>query len=187
MGEHSGHELCRAALADLNEELDAMLYAISHEVRAPLRSIDGFSLALEEDCGGGLDGMCLDYLQRIRKATAKTEELIAGVLRVSRQTRGEMSLQPVDMTRPPGQPCSGHTAGEFSFVGVAYFGAVGSLVGNDRHMALGLIDQGQIALLRAGYFDDPFQGEFIFVLERIIIHHAKLQQRIEAQFVTVQQ
>ena len=99
----NGHPDYEAAFKDLNEELDAMLYAFSHEVRAPLRSVEGFSQALEEDCAGDLSGMCLDYLNRIRKAVATAENLIQAVLRVSRRTRGEMDIQDVNLSRLAGE------------------------------------------------------------------------------------
>lgn len=92
-------DLCNAVNKDLNEELDAMLYAFSHEVRAPLRSIDGFSQALEEDCAANLDEACLDYLRRIRKAVGVAENLIQATLRISRRTRGDIEVQDVNLTR----------------------------------------------------------------------------------------
>ena len=93
------HDLYEAVVKDLNEELDAMLYAFSHEVRAPLRSIDGFSQALEEDCAGGLDKTCLDYLARIRRAVGVAENLVQAVLRISRRTRGDVEFQEVNLSR----------------------------------------------------------------------------------------
>lgn len=89
----------RAQIAALNEELDGLLYTISHDIRTPLRALDGFSAALEEDYSAVLDDTGQDYLRRIHLATAKAEGYIQGLLKVSRLTRGYLSLQKIDLSK----------------------------------------------------------------------------------------
>jgi light-regulated signal transduction histidine kinase (bacteriophytochrome) len=70
-----------------NKELDALSYSISHDLRAPLRAIDGFSQALLEDCAEQLDEKARRYLTRVRAATARMAELIEGLLELARVGR----------------------------------------------------------------------------------------------------
>jgi PAS domain S-box-containing protein len=81
-----------------NKELEAFSYSVSHDLRAPLRSIDGFSLALLEDYAETLDADGKDYLQRVRAATQRMAQLIDDLLNLSRVTRAEMSREVVDMS-----------------------------------------------------------------------------------------
>ena len=79
-----------ALLEDANKELEAFSYSVSHDLRAPLRSIDGFSLALLEDYYDNLDDKAKEYIDRIRNATSKMDELIDSMLNLSRITRLEI-------------------------------------------------------------------------------------------------
>ncbi|RII26437.1 MAG: hypothetical protein CXR31_11535 [Geobacter sp.] len=81
-----------------NEELDAFAYSVSHDLRAPLRGIDGFSLALLEDYEDKLDAQGKDYLHRIRNACVRMGRLIDDLLGLSRITRGEMHLEAVNLS-----------------------------------------------------------------------------------------
>ncbi|MBF0102593.1 MAG: GHKL domain-containing protein [Desulfobacterales bacterium] len=85
-------------LQELNHEIDLLLYAISHDLRAPLRSIDGFTEALVEDYGDVLDDMGKDFLHRIKNAGKLLNRYIESALDVSRQTRGEILSESVDLT-----------------------------------------------------------------------------------------
>jgi PAS domain S-box-containing protein len=87
-----------AQLEAANKELEAFSYSVSHDLRAPLRSIDGFGQALQEDCAGRLDDQGLDYLQRIRSASKRMGHLIDDLLQLSRLTRGELRRQKLDLT-----------------------------------------------------------------------------------------
>ncbi len=87
-----------AQLEAANKELEAFAYSVSHDLRAPLRSIDGFGQALQEDYAGHLDGQGLDYLQRIRSASKRMGLLIDDLLELSRLSRGELRRQPLDLT-----------------------------------------------------------------------------------------
>jgi len=80
-----------------NKELEAFSYSVSHDLRAPLRGIDGFSLALLEDYGDKLDEDGRDYLRRVRAATQRMGVLIDDLLSLSRVTRTEMRLEKTDL------------------------------------------------------------------------------------------
>ncbi|NTU42282.1 MAG: hypothetical protein HGA78_04365 [Nitrospirales bacterium] len=81
-----------------NRELEAFSYSVSHDLRAPLRGIDGFSQALMEDYSALLDDQGRDYLQRIRTATQRMAQLIDDLLKLSRLTRAELIFHPVDLS-----------------------------------------------------------------------------------------
>jgi len=80
-----------------NKELEAFSYSVSHDLRAPLRSIDGFSLALLEDYTDKLDVDGRDCLHRVREATQRMGILIDDLLNLSRVTRTEMRLEKTDL------------------------------------------------------------------------------------------
>ena len=81
-----------------NQELEAFSYSVSHDLRAPLRSIDGFSQLLLEDYGPNLDETALGYLRRIKSATDRMSELIADMLQLSRVSRAEVNRTRVDIS-----------------------------------------------------------------------------------------
>jgi light-regulated signal transduction histidine kinase (bacteriophytochrome) len=85
-------------LAALNKEIEAFSYSVSHDLRAPLRSMDGFSLALLEDYGDKLDDEARDSLHRIRAASQRMGRLIDELLGLSRVTRAELSLRSVNLS-----------------------------------------------------------------------------------------
>jgi hypothetical protein len=82
-----------------NQELESFSYSVAHDLRAPLRAIDGFGQALEEDCAGKLDPDAADHLKRIRSSAQHMGELIDGLLGLSRVTRGDLARERVDVTR----------------------------------------------------------------------------------------
>jgi hypothetical protein len=86
------------ALEIANRELEAFSYSVSHDLRAPLRVMDGFSLALLEDYSGALDEQARDYLGRIRAASLNMGVLIDDLLSLSRVTRAEMHPARVDLS-----------------------------------------------------------------------------------------
>ena len=87
-----------AQLEAANQELEAFSYSVSHDLRAPLRGIDGWSLALLEDYGGQLDDRARQYLDRVRSETQRMGMLIDDLLQLSRVTRAQMRLEPVDLS-----------------------------------------------------------------------------------------
>jgi signal transduction histidine kinase len=87
-----------AQLLSVNKELDAFAYSVSHDLRAPLRAIDGFSQALEEDCADRLDEAGKDYLQRVRKGCARMGHLIEDLLQLSRLSRRDIVRTELDLT-----------------------------------------------------------------------------------------
>jgi PAS domain S-box-containing protein len=81
-----------------NKELEAFAYSVSHDLRAPLRGIDGWSLALAEDYAGQLDSRAHQYIDRVRSETQRMGLLIDDLLQLSRVTRTEMQSLPVDLS-----------------------------------------------------------------------------------------
>lgn len=85
-------------LTQLNQELDSFAYAVSHDLRAPLRAMTGFANALKEDYGERLDGEAGLYLEQIDLAARKMGNLIEGLLSLSRSTRGELHTERMDVS-----------------------------------------------------------------------------------------
>ncbi|MCP4692023.1 MAG: hypothetical protein GY859_28520 [Desulfobacterales bacterium] len=80
-----------------NKELEVFAYSVSHDLRAPLRHIDGFSQALLEDHADKMDEEGRDYLERLLGANRRMDRLIKDILRLSRVSRGEMHHETVDL------------------------------------------------------------------------------------------
>ncbi len=93
-------DLTRRALEldAINGELEAFSYSVSHDLRAPLRGIDGFSQALQEEYGDRLDEQARHYLERVRAASRRMAQLIDDMLTLSRVTRSEMRREEVDLS-----------------------------------------------------------------------------------------
>ena len=81
-----------------NRELEAFAYSVSHDLRAPLRAIDGFSHILLEDSAPHLDDAGRENLARVRAAAQKMDVLIDAMLTLSRLTRVDLDLQEVDLS-----------------------------------------------------------------------------------------
>jgi hypothetical protein len=97
---HTIAELSAAKLsADAaNRELESFSYSVAHDLRSPLRAIDGFSQALLEDYGERLDAEGQRYLSRVREAAQRMAELIDDLLTLSRVTRSELRRERVDLS-----------------------------------------------------------------------------------------
>jgi len=88
-----------AQLESANKELEAFCYSVSHDLRAPLRHIDGFVQMLFSNCQDGLDANGLHYLDVIHVSVRRMAELIDGLLNLSRTSRAEMRQRDLDMNR----------------------------------------------------------------------------------------
>jgi light-regulated signal transduction histidine kinase (bacteriophytochrome) len=87
-----------AEIEATNRELESFSYSVSHDLRAPLRSITSFSQALLEDCADALDEQGRDYLDRVVRAGQRMAELIEDMMILSRISRSEMQRVPVDLS-----------------------------------------------------------------------------------------
>jgi PAS domain S-box-containing protein len=87
------------ALAEANRELEAFGYSVSHDLRAPLRTLQGFSQALLEDYAPDLPAKAQKYLERIAFAANRLDELIQDLLAYSRLSRAELRLEPVSLAQ----------------------------------------------------------------------------------------
>jgi len=95
INEHKNTEI---KLIEANKELEAFCYSVSHDLRAPLRGIDGFSKILEDEYTDKLDLQGRDYIRRICSASHKMGELINDLLSLSRITRSEIKFENVDLS-----------------------------------------------------------------------------------------
>jgi light-regulated signal transduction histidine kinase (bacteriophytochrome) len=86
------------ALSASNEELEAFCYSVAHDLRAPLRGIQGFSQALLDDYAAVVDAKGQNYLQRVSTAALRMSELIDDLLTLSRISRGSLLRGPVDLS-----------------------------------------------------------------------------------------
>lgn len=81
-----------------NQELEKFSYSVSHDLRAPLRAVSGFSDILLEDCADTVDESCKEYLQLIKGNTVKMGSLIEDMLQLSRITRKELELENIEIS-----------------------------------------------------------------------------------------
>ncbi len=87
-----------AQLETSNQELEAFSYAVSHDLRAPLRSVFGFAQALKEDHQDKLDDTGREHLQRVIQGSRQMDQLINDMLHLCRLSRGDLKRQPVDLS-----------------------------------------------------------------------------------------
>jgi signal transduction histidine kinase len=88
-----------AELAAANAELEAFSYSVSHDLRAPLRWVDGFTQALVEDCADKLDETGHEHIRQIRESVHRMSDLIDALLKLSRITRAPIEHSDVDVSQ----------------------------------------------------------------------------------------
>jgi light-regulated signal transduction histidine kinase (bacteriophytochrome) len=86
-----------AELEDTNRELEAFAHSVSHDLRAPLRAMEGFAIALEEDYGEKLDDQGREFVRHIADSANRMDTLIRDLLEYSRLGREELPMQPNDL------------------------------------------------------------------------------------------
>jgi len=86
-------------LEETNKELEAFTYSVSHDLRAPLRRIAGFSQALLEDFPELINDNALDYLHRIQRGSLQMSRLIDDLLKLSRLSRSELRLSQLNLSQ----------------------------------------------------------------------------------------
>jgi PAS domain S-box-containing protein len=96
--EATERERAEAKLETANKELEAFSYSVSHDLRAPLRGVDGFSQALLEDYSDKLDDQGKQYLKYVREASQQMAQLIDDLLNLSRMSRGEIYRKEIDLS-----------------------------------------------------------------------------------------
>ena len=99
-------------LGAVNQELEAFSYSVSHDLRAPLRAMQGFAQALSEDFADRLGPVAQDYTRRIVAAACRMDALIQDLLAYSRLSRVQILLEPLDLRSVMAQ-VKAHTEGEF--------------------------------------------------------------------------
>lgn len=87
-----------SALAEANRELEMFSYSVSHDLRAPLRTIDGFSQILLDEYAAGLDATGRGYLERVRSGSQRMAKLIDDLLELARVTRRDLQIRQCDLT-----------------------------------------------------------------------------------------
>jgi len=90
--------LARQATEAANRQLESMGQALADQLLAPLRSIDAFTLALLEDCGGALDAQSKSHLSNVRRSAQRMATLIDSLLSLAKLSRGELRASEVDLT-----------------------------------------------------------------------------------------
>jgi light-regulated signal transduction histidine kinase (bacteriophytochrome) len=98
-GEQTEPEKASTALEESRRELESLTYTIAHDLRAPLRTIDGFARALRDDCGERLDEDGRRYLQHVLDAAQRMSGMIEGLLSLGRIQRAELHPTPVSLSR----------------------------------------------------------------------------------------
>lgn len=88
----------KAAVEETSHELEAFSYSVAHDLRAPLRSIDGFSQALLDDCSGQLGDQGKTYLGYVRESAQRMAQLIDDLLSLSRVSRADLHRAPIDLS-----------------------------------------------------------------------------------------
>ena len=117
-------ELRIAETERVNAELEAFSYSVSHDLRAPLRAIEGFSQALREEYSQLFDDTAKDYLDQVISASARMNRLVQDLLNYSRLSRSELALEAVDLDSAIAAAMKELTASERSCITITRHRAV---------------------------------------------------------------
>lgn len=85
-------------LEAINKELETFSYSVSHDLRAPLRAVEGFSRLLQQQYGGDLNETANDYLSRVRRASQRMNELVDDLLKLAQISRSEIKSETIDLS-----------------------------------------------------------------------------------------
>jgi light-regulated signal transduction histidine kinase (bacteriophytochrome) len=96
--EQTDPEKAPTAIEESRRELESLTYTIAHDLRAPLRTIEGFARALNEDCGEELDADGRRYLQHVLDASQRMSRMLEGLLTLARIQRAEFHPVPLDLS-----------------------------------------------------------------------------------------
>lgn len=97
--EQANPDKALAALQESRRELESLTYTIAHDLRAPLRTVEGFARALSEDCGERLDADGRHYLQHVLDAAHRMSAMLEGLLSLARIHRAEFHPVPLELSR----------------------------------------------------------------------------------------
>ncbi|MGN6554447.1 MAG: sensor histidine kinase [Verrucomicrobiota bacterium] len=120
-----------AALQETVAELERFSYTISHDLRAPLRTLESFSQFIMEDYGDKLDAHGQDLLHRIRDAARRMDALINDVLVYSRTSRAELQIEPLDLDHLTRSIVSQYSSLNFSAANIEIKSPLGRVLGNE--------------------------------------------------------
>lgn len=122
-----------AQLEAANKELEAFSYSVSHDLRAPLRILNGYSTALMEDCAAQLDPQGRHFLERIQEAAGRMGQLIDDLLNLSRINRSEFTREQVDISAMAGE-IAARLHGQEPARQIEFVIASGLVVRGDAHL-----------------------------------------------------
>lgn len=161
-----------AQLSAINQELEAFSYSVSHDLRAPLRALNGFSGALISDYQEILDEQGKYYLTRIQEASRRMGQLIDDLLNLSRISRREVNLRRVNLSQlawdvfdelkalSPAQPVEINISADL--IVQADPGLLKIAMENLMHNALKYSSKKEVALIQVGVLDQPGSEERVF-------------------------
>lgn len=123
-----------AQLNAVNKELESFCYSVSHDLRAPLRSVRGFNEVLSERYGAQLDARGQEFLRRACESSHQMDDLIEGLLKLSRVGRAELTCRPVDLSQVAGAIAADLTASSNDSRKVEFKIAPGLRAMGDEHL-----------------------------------------------------
>ena len=123
-----------AELHEMVQELEAFSYSIAHDMRAPLRAMQGFSHILRDEHAGGLDAEGLDYLRRISNSASRLDQLIQDVLSYTKVLRARTPLQPLDLDRLARDMIATYPDWQPPRADVVILGTLPSVTGNEAFL-----------------------------------------------------